>query len=62
MRTSETVTVSGLYLSECCGKELTFCVGDTFQRCPKCQALCAWELEDEVILLEQPERENGIAA
>jgi hypothetical protein len=62
MRTSETVTVSGFYISECCGEELTFDVGDTFQRCPKCEALCVWELEDEVVPLQQPARENGIAA
>lgn len=62
MKTSETVTELGLYISECCGEELTFDVGDTFQRCPKCQALCVWELEDEVVPLEQLERENGVAA
>ena len=61
-KTSETVTGSRLYISECCGKESTFDVGDTFQRCPRCQALCVWELEDEVVFLKQPERENGIAA
>ena len=62
MRTSETVTDLGLYITKCCGQELIFDAGDTFQRCPKCHALSDWELEDEVIPLEPLERENGVAA
>jgi len=46
MRTSEDVRKSGLYASECCGKQLSFSEGDTFWRCPQCQHLCDWEPEN----------------
>jgi hypothetical protein len=62
MRTSETVAELGRYISECCGEEMIFDVGDVFQRCLKCQALCVWELEDEVVSYEEREPENGLAA
>jgi hypothetical protein len=62
MRTSETVTELGLYSSECCSEALIFDVGNVFRRCPKCQALCLWELEDKVVSPEELERESGIAA
>ena len=62
MKTGQTVDELGLYCSECCSVELTFDVGDTFVRCPQCQHLCVWELEDEVVMAGEQERENGIAA
>jgi hypothetical protein len=62
MRTSETVTELGLYNSECCSEELIFDVGDAFRRCPKCHALCVWELEDEVVSPDEVKRESGVAA
>lgn len=62
MKTGETVTELGLYVTECCSDELTFDVGDTFSRCPKCQALCLWEFQDEVVTSEDRKNSDGIAA
>jgi hypothetical protein len=44
MRTGEDAIEVGLYASECCGVELNFDKGNCFCRCPKCQALCSWEI------------------
>jgi hypothetical protein len=49
MRTGETAMERGLYVSDCCLEEKIFDDGDTLVRCPKCSALCHWELEDLVI-------------
>jgi len=43
MRTSEDASQSGLYASDCCGKELFFTRDATFWRCPQCHRLCDWE-------------------
>ena len=62
MKTGETVTELGLYDTECCSEEFIFDLGDTFRRCPKCQALCLWELQDEVVKPEDTENFDGKAA
>lgn len=62
MKTGQTVDELGLYSSECCSAELIFNIGDTFSRCPQCQHLCVWELESEVVSMEELEREERIAA
>ena len=62
MKTSETVTDLGLYTSECCSAELIFDTGDTFSRCPQCNHLCLWEMEEEIVSLDEFEHINGIAA
>jgi hypothetical protein len=46
MKTSEDAQVSGLYSTDCCGVERRFKENDTLWRCPKCQALCNWELSE----------------
>jgi hypothetical protein len=62
MKTGETVTDLGLYSSECCSMELIFDTGDTFLRCPQCSRICVWELEEEIVTLDEFERLNGVAA
>jgi hypothetical protein len=62
MKTGETVDDLGLYSTECCSVELTFDMGDTFCRCPKCHALCVWEFENEIFTLEDLEDSNVDAA
>lgn len=62
MKTTETVGELGLYSSECCSVESVFDVGDTFSRCPQCQHLCIWDLEDEIVPPEEVKQEDGIAA
>jgi hypothetical protein len=49
MKTADTVTTLGLYSCDCCNKELIFDVGDSFNRCPKCEKLCNWELVEVVV-------------
>jgi hypothetical protein len=44
MKTSENVNESGLYVSSCCLEEMTLEKNDCFKRCPRCEALCEWEL------------------
>ena len=53
MRTGETVTDLGLYVSECCGAELVFDTGDQMSKCPMCNHLCGWEMEEEVVALDE---------
>ncbi len=48
MRTSEDVLELGLYICDCCDQELIFDIGDTFCRCPGCESLCSWELENSI--------------
>ena len=62
MKTGDTVTELGLYLSACCDMELIFDAGDQFVRCPRCNGLCVWEFEEELVTQEEMERMNGIAA
>jgi len=62
MKTGQTVAELGLYSTECCSTELIFDVGDTFSRCPRCQHLCQWEYEDQLVTLEDLERLTEMAA
>jgi hypothetical protein len=62
MKTSETVTDLGLYITDCCSMELIFDSGDSFVRCPQCGHVCDWELEEELVPSEDLERLNGVAA
>jgi hypothetical protein len=62
MRTGETVTDLGLYTSDCCSGELIFDTGDVFGRCPQCNALCLWELEEEIVPADEFADVNGMAA
>jgi hypothetical protein len=62
MKTGETVTDLGLYTTDCCSVEVIFDTGDSFARCPNCNHLCHWELEEELEPSEDLERMTGIAA
>ena len=62
MKTGQTVAELGLYSTECCDEELTFDVGDTFSRCPRCQHLCEWEYEYELVIPEDVRQVNENAA
>ena len=53
MRTGEDTLELGLYASECCGVELVFEKHDCLWRCPKCQALCDWEIVDVDVDVEE---------
>jgi hypothetical protein len=62
MRTGNSVTELGLYASDCCSAELIFDTGDTFTRCPECNRLCIWELEEEIVTMDESTGINGAAA
>ena len=62
MKTADTVIDLGLYATECCSEELIFDIGDLFLRCPRCQKLCTWELEEEIVTIDEFEHMNGQAA
>ena len=62
LKTGDTVTDLGLYDTECCSEELIFDTGDQFTKCPKCQKLCIWEMEEEIVSQDEFERINGVAA
>jgi hypothetical protein len=62
MKTGETIADLGLYASECCSAELIFDTGDVLLRCPQCNHLCVWEMEEEIVSLDEFERVDGIAA
>jgi hypothetical protein len=62
MKTGETVRDLGLYASACCGMELIFDAGDTFVRCPECNRLCGWNLEEELVTQEELEHLYSVAA
>jgi hypothetical protein len=53
MKTGRDANRSGLYISECCLKEVPFPKGQMFSRCPRCNALTVWEW------VEQKERALG---
>jgi len=61
-RTGDTAKELGLYVTECCGIELLFENGDTFCRCPKCSALCEWEMVDVVVPWTALEQEDPMVA
>jgi len=46
MKTGRDASRSGLYVSECCLKEFYCLEGQMFPRCPRCNALTVWELEE----------------
>ena len=62
MRTGETVTDLGLYTSECCSAELIFDSGDRFLDCPQCNHSCLWELEEEIVTLDELQDQDRLAA
>jgi hypothetical protein len=62
MKTGTTVLERGLYSSDCCNKEQIFEGGDTFTRCTSCMSLCVWDLDDELVTVEEFEEINAIAA
>jgi len=53
MKTSETALELGLYLSDCCGEELIFDIGDNFCRCPKCHGACKWALIEPLVAFDE---------
>ena len=53
MRTGETATELGLYMTGCCDEELIFDAGDVFSRCPGCRSLCGWELTDPITSFDE---------
>jgi hypothetical protein len=62
MKTSENAPELGLYTSECCNVELIFDKGDTLCRCPRCEHLCRWDLQEPVTLPEETkEYESEVA-
>jgi hypothetical protein len=56
MKTGRDANRSGLYISECCLKEVRFLKGQMFSRCPRCKALTVWEF------VKQKERSQGFPA
>jgi hypothetical protein len=46
MKTGRDANRSGLYVSECCLKEFDCSEGQMLPRCPRCNALTVWELEE----------------
>ena len=47
MKTGRDANHSGVYVSECCEKELHFPKGQMLPRCPRCNSLTVWELEEQ---------------
>jgi hypothetical protein len=62
MNTGKTVDTLGLYSTECCNVELIFDIGDTFVRCPRCSRLSEWELQDEIVNLQDEDGNSELAA
>jgi len=62
MKTGETVLELGLYATECCSEELEFDTGDVYSRCPKCQARCDWDIQEELMPSENMDSADGIAS
>jgi len=44
---------SGLYISECCLKEVPFLKRQMFSRCPRCSALTVWEFVEQKELAQR---------
>jgi hypothetical protein len=61
-KTGQTVKERGLYISECCDNEQIFEIGDNFTRCLKCMSLTEWELDSELLTVEELEGSNRLAA
>ena len=47
MKTGRDANRSGLYISECCFKQVPFLKGQMFSRCPRCSALTVWEFVEQ---------------
>jgi len=62
METTEIVNELGLYSTNCCGTELIFDAGDVLLRCPYCKHSCYWELEEELVTMEELENMAATAA
>ena len=62
MKTGDTVTDLGLYTTECCSEEVIFDTGNVFGRCPRCMHLCTWEMEEEIMAMDEFDHLNGAAA
>jgi len=62
MKTSDDALELALYVNDCCNQELIFDFGDTFSRCPKCQRLCAWELESRLTDVVAVDSEGDVPA
>lgn len=46
MKTGRDAIRSGSYVSECCDQGAHFLTGQMFPRCPRCNALTVWEMEE----------------
>lgn len=46
MKTGRDATDPGLYISECCIQELYVVEGQMLPRCPRCNALTIWDLDE----------------
>jgi len=49
MRSTQVVLELGLYATSCCGLEKIFDKQDVFQRCPKCDRFCEWEMTERLV-------------
>ena len=47
MKTGHDADRSGLYVCECCQTQRHFAKGHMLPRCPHCNALTIWELEEQ---------------
>jgi hypothetical protein len=47
MKSGRDANCSGLYVSECCQKELHVMEGQMLPRCPRCNSLTVWEIEEQ---------------
>jgi len=56
MKTGRDAIDPGLYISECCLQELHVPEGQMLPRCPRCNALTIWDL-DEFISGERNEKQ-----
>jgi hypothetical protein len=61
-KTGQTVKERGLYISECCDNEQIFEIGDSFTRCLKCMALTEWELDSELLTVDELDSSDRLAA
>jgi hypothetical protein len=62
MKTSEHVRTLALYGSQCCAEEVLFDRGDSFSRCPRCEALCSWQFVEKVFSWKELESVEALAA
>ena len=48
MKTGRDASRTGLYVSECCQKEIHLLAGEMLPRCPRCSSLTVWEIEEQI--------------